>query len=350
MYEDAKRILADKETFSNQFYSATRENSLSQSMLNMDPPKHTQIRSIVNHAFTPRVMKEGRPRIQEITLNLLNQVSRSNEMDLVKDFSHPLPIWVISELLGVPPKHIDKFKEWSDILVSVPRDENQESLSEWMETKRRGELELAEFFRDMIEEKRNRLGNDIISILIQAEGFQLSEEDLIPFCNLLLVAGNETTTNLISNAVFSILDNPGVYKEIRNDHSLIPGAVEETLLYRPPAPITQRVVKKDVKVGGKWLKQGDFVLVFMGSANRDEHVFERPNVFDIHRNPNPHISFGHGIHFCLGAPLARLEAEIALTELIKKFPSFKFPDNFVVDPIENSIVYGLKSFPILLDN
>ncbi|MBP1156740.1 MULTISPECIES: cytochrome P450 [unclassified Paenibacillus] len=350
LYEDAKRILGDKDNFSSQFFTVTRENSLSQTIFNMDPPKHTQIRSIVSRAFTPRVMKEWEPRIREITKELLDKASRSNEMDLINDFSHPLPVVIISELLGVPARHIDKLKEWSDILVSTPKDGSEEEIKKWMEAKVRGELELAEFFHGIVEEKRENLGKDIISILIQAEeeGMKLSPEELVPFFNLLLVAGNETTTNLISNAVFSILENPGIYEELRNELSLIPNAVEEALRYRAPAPLIQRVVKEDIEIGGKFLQKGQLVVVFLGSANRDENKFERAHVFDIHRHPNHHIAFGHGNHFCLGAPLARLEAEIALTELVKKFSSLSFPKTFTVDAIENSAVYGLRSFPIVM--
>ncbi|MDB5083428.1 MAG: putative monooxygenase [Bacilli bacterium] len=350
LYEDVKKILGDKDHFSSQFFTVTRENSLSQTIFNMDPPKHTQIRSIVSRAFTPQVMKEWEPRIREITKELLDQAAKGKEMDLVKDFSHPLPVVIISELLGVPARYIDKFKEWSDILVSMPKDDSPQEVQRWMETKVRGEMELAEFFRGIIEEKRNSLGYDIISILIQAEeeGLKLSAEELVPFCNLLLVAGNETTTNLISNAVFSILENPGIYEELRDEPSLIPLAVEEALRYRAPAPIVMRVVKEDIEIGGKRLLKGQLVLVFLGSANRDENVFERSDAFDIHRHPNQHVAFGHGNHFCLGAPLARLETEIALTELVSKFSSLSFPKTFTIDAIENSAVYGLKSFPVLL--
>jgi cytochrome P450 family 109 len=350
LYEDIKKVLRDKEHFSSQFFTVTSENSLSKTIFNMDPPKHTQIRSIVNRAFTPRVMKEWEPRIREITKELLNQTEGRNEIDLVKDFTHPLPVIIISELLGIPASYIDKFKEWSDIIVSTPKDDSQEEIKKWADTKARGERELAEFFHGIIEEKRRNLGNDIISILIQAEeeGVKLSAEELVPFCNLLLVAGNETTTNLIANAVFSILETPGVYEELRNDHSLIPQAVEEALRYRAPAPLIQRIVKEDVEIRGKHLKKGQIVMLFLASANRDENVFEHAHIFDIHRNPNPHIAFGYGNHFCLGAPLARLETEIALTELVKKYSAISFPEPFTIDAIENNPNYGLRSFPVLL--
>ncbi len=174
-------------------------------------------------------------------------------------------------------------------------------------------------------------------------GEKLSGEELVPFCTLLLVAGNETTTNLISNAMYSILETPDVYNELRSHPELTPQAVEEALRFRAPAPVLRRIAKRDTEIGGHLIKEGDMVLAFVASANRDETKFDRAHLFDIHRHPNPHIAFGHGIHFCLGAPLARLEAKIALTSLISAFPHMECVS---ITPIENSVIYGLKSFRV----
>jgi cytochrome P450 len=255
-------------------------------------------------------MKEWEPRIQAIADELLQRVDGKEKIDIYKDFAHPLPIVVISELLGVPSKFMNQFKEWSDALVSSPKSSNEEDMKEFFAIREKAEKGLEEFFQTVIAEKRKNLGNDLISILIQAEeeGHKISEKELVPFCNLLLVAGNETTTNLLTNAVYTIMENEGVYEELRNDLSLIPPMVEEALRYRSPAQVLRRKVAQDTEIGGQHLQKGETVVVWLGSANRDETKFEHASTFDIHRKPNPHIAFGHGIHFCLGAPLARMEA------------------------------------------
>ncbi|RDZ06458.1 cytochrome P450 [Priestia megaterium] len=346
LYEDVKRVLSEKETFSSHF--STNKGSIGKTLINQDPPKHTQVRSIVNRSFTPRVLKEWEPRIQAITDELIQRMDGKEKIDIYKDFAHPLPIIVISELLGVPSKYMDQFKQWSDVLVSSPKSNNKEDMKEFLTNREIAERELEEFFQSIIAEKRKNLSNDLISILIRAEEetFKISEKELVPFCNLLLVAGNETTTNLLTNAVFSILENKGVYDELRNDLSLIPSMVEESLRYRSPAQVLRRKVIQDTEIGGQQLRKGETVIVWLGSANRDENKFIDASMFDIHRKPNSHIAFGHGIHFCLGAPLARMEATIAMTALIKKYSSISFPEGFTLDPIESSAVYGLRSFPV----
>ncbi|MBO3796868.1 cytochrome P450 [Bacillus subtilis] len=343
LYDDVKKVVGDKELFSS--YMPQQTSSIGNSIINMDPPKHTKIRSVVNKAFTPRVMKQWEPRIQEITDELIQKCQGRSEFDLVHDFSYPLPVIVISELLGVPSAHTDQFKAWSDLLVSTPKDKSEEAEKAFLEERDKCEEELAAFFAGIIEEKRNKPAQDIISILVKAEetGEKLSGEELIPFCTLLLVAGNETTTNLISNAMYSILETPGVYEELRSHPELMSQAVEEALRFRAPGPVLRRIAKRDTKIGGHLIKEGDMVLAFVASANRDEAKFDRPHMFDIHRHPNPHIAFGHGIHFCLGAPLARLEANIALTSLISAFPHMECVS---ITPIENSVIYGLKSFRV----
>ena len=340
LYDDAKKVISDKETFSS--LMSDMKSSIAKSMLNMDPPKHTQIRSAVNRAFTPRVLKEWEPRIEEITDNLLKQAKNKGRIDIVKDLSYPLPVIVISELLGVPSEHMDQFKKWSDILVSMPKDASPEEAEKNQKERDQCETELAAFFAEIIDSKRKQPGQDIISILIkeEEEGEKLSAEDLIPFCNLLLVAGNETTTNLISNAVYSILETPGLYEELRHDPSLIAQTVEETLRFRAPAPFVRRTVRHDTELCGRRLKSGDIVLCYIASANRDENKFEQADVFDIHRQSNPHLSFGFGVHFCLGAPLARLEAEVALRGIVKAFSHL---EPVRVEPIQNSVMYGRDS-------
>ncbi|OLP67093.1 Cytochrome P450(MEG) [Bacillus pumilus] len=344
-YEEAKRVASDKDSFSSQPPKDQMGNSLTKTMVMMDPPKHTRIRSIVSKAFTPRVMKAWEPRIQELMDELMTQIDGKEEIDLVQDISYPLPVIVIAELLGVPSEQKQSFKEWSDILVSIPTSESEEDVAEWKKNRDQGEADMMKFFAEIIEEKRQHLGEDLISLLIQAEedGDKLSEDELIPFCNLLLLAGNETTTNLISNMVFSLLEKPGTYEELFESPELISRAVEETVRFRAPAPTIVRYVKEDTLLGGKTLKKGDSVLVFLASANRDEHRFEHAHEFDIHRHPNPHIGFGHGIHFCLGAPLARLEACIAMKAILARYESLEL---LSYTPMTSSSMYGLKELKL----
>ncbi|MCY8403884.1 cytochrome P450 [Bacillus sonorensis] len=343
LYDDVKRVISDKDFFSNQFPQLESGNTFAKTMVSMDPPKHTRIRSIVSKAFTPRIMKEWEPRIRVLTDELLGKARGRDEIDLVQDFSYPLPVMVISELLGVPSEHKEKFKEWSDLLVSLPKSAYEEDVMEWRTIRNKGEEDLSAFFENVIEEKRRNLGDDIISLLIQAEedGDRLSPDELVPFCNLLLLAGNETTTNLISNMVYSILEKPGTFDELANQPDLIPQAVEEAVRFRAPAPMIVRFVQQDTAIRGVNLKKGEGVIAFLASANRDEAAFERAHEFDIHRHPNRHIGFGHGIHFCLGAPLARLETKIALEALLKQYSAM---ETISTKPMANSSMYGLKHF------
>lgn len=348
LYKDVKRVLEDKEFFSN-VIPQRGQSSLSQSIITMDPPKHTDIRSIVSRSFTPKVMREWEPRIHEIASELLNSVQGQSEFDIVNDFSYPLPVIVIAEMLGVSSSEMKLFKDWSDTLVSSPENDHPEHLAKFKETRNRTEAELSAFFEQIIEEKRAHPGNDLISILIKAkeEEAKLSSQELIAFCNLLLVAGNETTTNLISNAVYSLIEHQLAFEQVKHDPALVPQLVEETLRYRSPAQVTIRRVKQDTELGNNKLKKGEIVMAWIGSANRDENQFENAHVFDIHRKPNHHLAFGQGIHFCLGAPLARLEANIALTSLLQRVDRLSWQSDRRPVPIGNSTaIYGLKKLPV----
>ncbi|MES1035992.1 cytochrome P450 [Bacillus pumilus] len=344
-YEEARRVTIDKDTFSSQPPKNQRKHSLMKTMVMMDPPNHTRIRSIVSKAFTPRVMKLWEPRIHELMDELMAQLEGKKEIDLVQDISYPLPVIVIAELLGVPSEHKQSFKEWSDILVSMPKSESEKDVAEWQKTRDKGEADMMAFFADTIEKKRHNLGDDLISLIIQAEenGDKLSADELIPFCNLLLLAGNETTTNLISNMMFSLLEQPDAYEALAQSPELIPRAVEEAVRFRAPAPAIVRYVTKDTELGGKVLKKGDNVIVFLASANRDERQFSNAHEYDIHRHPNPHIGFGHGIHFCLGAPLARLEACTAIKIFIERYEALELL-SYV--PMTSSSMYGLKELKL----
>ncbi|MGA9173635.1 MAG: cytochrome P450 [Thermoactinomyces sp.] len=346
LYEDVNRVLSDKDVFSSK---RSEEPLPFQSITNMDPPDHTRLRSLVSKAFTPKMIADWEPRIRAIATELLDTVSGQKNIDIVEDFSYPLPVMVIAELLGIPTSDRKQFKEWSDALVAGPS--SSADIQETIHRKNNAISELTEYFSHIIQEKRKNLKGDIISVLIEAEENEgkLTKEELLGFCIILLVAGNETTTNLISNAVYCFLENKTIWKKLQQDPSLIPNAIEETLRYRSPVQALPRRVKMDTEIGGYQLKPGQMVLAWIGSANRDEKKFNNPDEFDLTRNPNAHLSFGKGIHFCLGAPLARLEAKIALTEFLKRYSAIALKEGYQIDPIDSNFVYGLKSLPIKVE-
>ncbi|PEA92075.1 cytochrome P450 [Bacillus cereus] len=350
LYEDVKRVLEDKEFFSN-IMPEKKKSPFPQSILGMDPPKHTQIRSIVNRSFTPKALKVWESRIQQITNDILIQLSNRDNFDIVQELFYPLPVIVIAEMLGVSVNDMDRFKKWSDIIVSSPNHDDPDYLKEFFHIRLQAENELEEFFEEIIQLNRGKSekdSNDIISLLVQSEADKnISGKEVVSFCKLLLVAGNETTTNLLGNSLYCLIEHPDVYKQIQQDISLVPKAIEEVLRYRSPAQRIVRKVKKEIQIRGQTLQVDQIISGWIGSANRDSLHFKDADSFNIHRSRNPHLAFGHGIHFCLGAPLARLEAKIVLTELMKKYKSFSFIDHNLPVPISSvSSVYGLKSLPV----
>ncbi|MGG2937951.1 cytochrome P450 [Bacillus pacificus] len=350
LYEDVKTVLEDKEHFSN-IMPEKKKSPFPQSILGMDPPKHTQIRSIVNRSFTPKSLREWEPRIQQITNDILNQLSNHKTFDIVRELFYPLPVIVIAEMLGVSAKDMGRFKKWSDIIVSSPSHDDPDYLADFFHTRLQAENELGDFFEEIIQlnrEKSQKDANDIISLLVQSEAEKsISGKEIVSFCKLLLVAGNETTTNLLGNALYCFIEYPNVYEQLQQDISLIPKAIEEVLRYRSPVQRITRRVKKEIQLKDQTLQVDQIISAWVGSANRDSYQFTDGDSFNIYRGRNPHLTFGHGIHFCLGAPLARLEAKIVLTELIKRYKSFSFIDENLPTPILNSsTIYGLSSFPV----
>ncbi|MFJ8414715.1 cytochrome P450 [Bacillus paramycoides] len=350
LYDDVKRVLEDKEYFSN-IMPEEKKPPFPQSILGMDQPKHTQIRSIVNRSFTPKALEVWEPRIQKITEEILTQLSNRETFDIVQELFYPLPVIVIAEMLGVSANDMEKFKKWSDIIVSSPSHDDPDYLTKFFHTRLQAENELENFFEEILQLNRGKSSensNDVISLLVQSEvDKKISGKEIVSFCKLLLVAGNETTTNLLGNLLYCLIEHPDVYKQIQQDTSLIPKAIEEVLRYRSPAQRVVRRVKKEIQLNGQTLQVDQIISAWVGAANRDSNYFKDSDSFDIHRRRNAHLAFGHGIHFCLGARLARLEATIVLTELMKKYKSFSFIDHNLPIPISNSSsVYGLKSFPV----
>jgi cytochrome P450 len=292
------------------------------SMLDRDPPDHTRLRGLVSKAFTPRALERLRPEIQQIVDGLLDEVRGRGSMDLIEEFAYPLPVRVICEMLGVPVKDHERFKAWGlDIArgldaIMLPPDSpvGQRSVS--------GRRALAEYFRELIAERRAAPRDDMLSALIAAEeaGDTLSEEELLATCILLLVAGHETTVNLIGNGTLALLRHPAELRKLRDNPGLIGSAVEELLRFDGPVQRTARIPSEDITIGGQTIGKGEMVMPFLGAADRDPTQFPDPDRLDITRSDNRHIAFGMGIHFCLGAPLARMEGQIAINTLLARLP------------------------------
>jgi cytochrome P450 len=347
-YDDVKRALTEHETFSSQFNPEGREQGgLSTSLITTDPPRHTKLRALISRAFTPRAIANLEPRIQQWTNELLDHVIETGRLDLVHDLSSPLPVTVIAELMGIPAADRLKFKEWSDIIVasSSATVKPDPVIAEQL---RVALPEMRDYFMPIFQQRRIEPRDDLISALLAAEleGERLDDEDVFAFAWLLLVAGNETTTNLISNAILTFLELPEVLTQIKNDSALLPAAIEEVLRYRSPVQAMFRVMKTDIELAGQTIPAGKMVIAWIGSANRDEIKFANPDGFDLARSPNQHIAFGNGIHFCLGAPLARLEARIVLNVMLARLQNLARADDSPLEPLEGLVVQGVKRLPL----
>ena len=318
---------------------------LSRNMLDTDPPDHERLRALVSKAFTPRLIERMRGRVQAITDALLDTVEGQGEMDLIDDYAFPLPVTVIAELLGVPSEDRDRFRQWSDAAVSG------NATQEYMEKILIPHMQaFTDYLLAMFEEKRKNPKDDLVSALVQAEeaGDKLSEDELLGMVFLLLIAGHETTVNLIGNGVLALLEHPEQLRRLRDDPSLIKSAVEELLRYDGPVETsTERFAGEDVAIGGTIIPKGEMVLVVIAAADRDPERFPEPDTLDIARMENKHLAFGKGIHHCLGAPLARMEGQIAIGTLIERMPSLRLkgsPDSLSWRP--GMVLRGLKALPV----
>jgi unspecific monooxygenase len=313
------------------------------SFLVLDPPEHTKLRRLVSRAFTARLIERLRPRVAAIADSLL--AGLDGEVDLISSLAHPLPVIVISEMLGVPPEDHDRFNAWSDALARgldpdflVPA----EDLA-WRDQAR---AEFGTYFRSLAAERRAAPGDDLLSGLVAIE--ELSEDDLIATCILLLVAGHETTVNLIANGTLALLRSPDQLAWFRTNLGSATAVVEELLRYDPPVQLSARVALEDAEVAGQRIRRGEMVMLLLSAANRDPEVFADPDRLDLTRwvNEAPrHLAFGQGIHFCLGAPLARIEGQVALTALVRRGATL------VPGPLrykDNLILRGLAELPIRL--
>ena len=354
-YDDAIMLLKDprftkdrqKILSSADERESTRDNSfatLMRSMINVDPPDHTRLRGLVSKAFTPRMIEQLHPRIQQITDDLLDAVQARGEMDLVNDFAYPLPITVISEMLGIPVADRQQFRAWTQVLINTGEQNQQEAL------KVPAIEEFLHYIKTLLDEKRAHPGSDLTSNLVQAEVNRdmLSENELISMLFLLIVAGHETTVNLISNGTLALLQHPDQIQRLQHDPSLIATTIEELLRYAAPVSLSdERWASEDIHMHGQLIRKGEIVYASLVGANTDPQQFQYPEVLDITRRENQHLAFGKGIHYCLGAPLARLEGQIALGTLFQRLPNVRLasdPEQLIWN--NNPMLRGLKSLPV----
>jgi cytochrome P450 len=325
----------------------TQDSSRSRDMLFQDPPDHTRLRGLVSRAFTPRVVEVMRPHIQEIVDGLLDRVEGAHAMDVIEDLAYPLPVTVICEMLGVPASDQDVFKHWSTDIARSLDAAVLPAGSDAIPRGRDARLALADYFRGLIATRRKNSKADLLSALIAAEeeGNKLSEGELVSTCMLLLIAGHETTVNLIGNGLLALLQHPDQMRALMNDPALIQTAVEELLRFDGPVQRTGRMTTTDVEIGGKHVAKDSVVVSVIGAANRDPAHFSDPDRLDISRKENRHIAFGFGIHFCLGAPLARIEGQIALGALVRRLPGLKLVSD-TPEWRESSTLRGLKTLPV----
>lgn len=354
-YDDVLALLRDERFTKTRRRALTAEQArklpwmppmfrpLERNMLDVDPPDHTRLRSLVHKAFTPNLVEQMRVRVETLANELLDGVASRGQMELLDEYALPLPVTIITEILGVPTKDHEKFHKWSNAVVSLssPSPTLRVIPAVWR---------FIRYLRKFFKVRRRDPQDDLVSALIRAEeaGERLNEDELLAMVFLLLIAGHETTVNLISSGILALLEHPEQMERLRNDPSLIKPAVEEMLRYMSPVfTTTERYALSDLTIHGVEIPRGEMILGVIGSANRDDSVFTEPNVLDITREPNKHLSFGQGIHFCLGAPLARMEAQIAISTLIRRTSDLRLKGSAETLRWRPSIfLRGLKALPV----
>jgi len=294
---------------------------IGRSLLTIDGPDHGRLRRLVSKAFTPRRVEALRPRLERCVDDLLDACAERGEMELVRDLAHPLPVIAIAELLGVPTADRPRFAAWSADLIQLL---DPLQARGGIEPVRRATHEIFAYFADLLEQRRREPRDDLLTAMIAAEedGNHLEQLDLLALSALLLVAGHETTANLIGNAVLALLRHPDERKRLQDDPELITAGVDEFLRFDGPIQLTDRAVRSDCEIDGQRIRKNELVVLVLAGANRDPARFADPDRLDLGRADNPHLAFGHGNHFCLGSQLAKLEAELAIGSLVRRFPDF----------------------------
>jgi cytochrome P450 len=353
-YADVETVLRDVATWSSELPlppGFEMPPGDARSMLIVDPPEHTRLRGLVNQAFTPRRIQTLEARVREIANQLVDRALAERRVDLVEALTYPLPVIVIAEMIGVPIKDREQFKQWSDEAVAdlgvAVLDFSRERFERQMVIRRK----IGAYFARLVEERRAEPRDDLLSALVAAEeaGSKLSFPELLSMLILLLIAGNETTTNLIGNAVLQLLRHPQALEHLRGRPELVAPAIEEVLRFDSPVQATVRRANADTEIAGETLAREQVAFVWIGSANRDEAAFSDPDRFDIERQPNRHLAFGFGAHYCLGANLARLETRVALETLLERTRSFRQAEGAAPERTTSFILRGLKRLPVELD-
>ena len=348
-HRDVDFVLRDHKRFANDTRNALdqmTENQVNEvhSMLYLDPPDHTRLKSLVSRAFTRKAIEAMNLRIEVIVDQLLDKIE-DDKFDAIEALAHPLPNIVVSEMLGIPPEDQTRFRDWSDnVASSLEPNRSQQELQVIEQS-----LEsLHAYFDEVIDKRRTDPQDDLVTVLCQAEeeGEKLTHQELLVTLTLLLVAGNETTKNLIGNGLLALLQNPVQMELLRKDSALVLLAVEELLRFDGPVQMDSRTALEDVEIGGKQIKRGEFMVLVIGSANRDEEVFCDPDSLQINRSEQNHLAFGRGIHHCLGAQLAQLEGQIALRKLLHRFPNIRLAGK----PVHNNrvVLRGLTDLPVAI--
>jgi cytochrome P450 len=366
-YGNVQSVLGDYTTFSSAPQTSDSPISSSNdrdpapfqrpSLLQSDPPYHRTLRGVIASAFTPIIIAKLESHIENIANEMLNEVILKGKMDLIDDLAYPLPVTIIAELLGVPIDDRNLFRGWADMIVSSTGSD----ITDKQDTKNIAKMinEMDSYFSGIVEERHRSPRDDLITNLIkaQAEGRHLIREEILTFCRLLLLAGHVTTVNLIGNTILSLLQNQTEFRLLQNDHNLIPSTIEETLRYRSPVQAVIRIVSKDTNLGGQKIQSGQRIIAWLGSANHDESVFANPERFDITRSNSTnsqqhhaHVGFGHGIHFCLGAPLARLEGQVVLRVILQRLQDLNLDvdgnSNENLIPLQSVFFHGVAHLPL----
>lgn len=344
-YDDVQRAITEHQVFSSEAVPGFSDDTfLSDTLVAKDPPDHRKLRNLVNLAFTPRAVHHLSERITQITQELLDAALPQGRMNVVSDMAFPLPARAIASLLGVPDEDWDIFRRWAGDTENSPAPRSREEAMHRMRTM---EQQMYDYFTDLLELRRRSPRQDLLSTLSVAEvdGARLSESDLVKFCILLLGAGQETTKNLIANAIYLFTEHPDISARLIENPDLMPSAIEEILRYLPPVWFIFRRTKAEVELGGQRIPANAIVQVWNASANYDETTFADPEHLDIQREPNRHLTFGHGIHFCIGAPLARLEARIALPMMLAQLKQFQRVLDVPI-MVRSGLVYIIQSLPI----
>ena len=346
-YDSVKRAMDDVETFSSRVIPPT--GRAPEWLVFLDPPRHSRLRALVSRAFAPRSIAALEPRVRALSAELLDALVGRGEMDLVAEYAAPLPVLVIAALMGIPAHDRTRFERWSHAIVNLSYAiAGGEVALRAVREHAPVRAEMTEYLVDLIARRRAEPADDLLSRLAHAEldGARLTDEEILGFFQLLLSAATETTTNLIGNAMLCLLEHPDQLARLRADRSLLPSAIEEVVRYRSPGQIVFRQTTRDVTLHGAAIPEGSFVLVMVGSANRDAAHITEPDRFDVAREPNPHIAFGHGIHSCLGAALARLEGRVAIGHLLDRLDAVEIASDEPWEPREALHVHGPARLPI----